>query len=127
MDKKEIKNLYKMKPPDMGVYQLKNLANGMIYIGSAMDLKGKLNSERFQLMNNMHMNRELQKDFNELGGERFSFEVLDRLLPKGEPGNDPGPDLRALEELWMEKLRPYGARGYHKRKSDPPEREDQGG
>ena len=46
MNKKEIRERYKRTPPDMGVYQVKNLANGKIYIGRTMDLQGKLNSER---------------------------------------------------------------------------------
>ena len=57
----------------MGIYQVKNLASGKIYIGRALDLKGKLNSERFQLKNDLHMNQELQQDFNGLGAERFAI------------------------------------------------------
>lgn len=84
--------------------------------GDALDLNGKLNSERFQLKNSLHMNRELQKDFNELGMEKFSFEVLDRLPAKEDPGYDYGVDLRILEEMWLEKLQPFGTEGYHKKK-----------
>jgi hypothetical protein len=116
MNKKEIREQYKRTPPDMGVYQVKNLASGKIYVGRAMDLKGKLNSERFQLKNGLHMNKELQKDFNELGADRFSFEVLDRLAVKEDPGYDYSDDLRTLEAMWLEKLQPYAAGGYHQRK-----------
>lgn len=116
MDKKEIRERYKRTPPDMGVYQVKNLANGKIYIGRTKDLKGKLNSERFQLKNDLHMNQELQKDFNELGPERFSFEVLDRLPARESPDRDPSQELKELEQIWLDKLQPYGKRGYHKRK-----------
>jgi len=116
MDKKKIREQYKQTPPDMGVYQVKNLASGRIYIGRAMDLKGKLNSERFQLKNDLHMNKELQKDFNELGADHFSFEALDRLAVKEDPGYDCSVDLRTLEEMWLEKLQPYAAGGYHKRR-----------
>jgi hypothetical protein len=115
-DKSEIKRLYKLRPPDMGIYRIKNLASGKIYIGRALDLNGKLNSERFQLKNNMHMNRDLQKDFAELGEEGFSFEVLDRLQPKENPGIDQSRELKELEDMWLEKLQPYAGRGYHKEK-----------
>ena len=100
----------------MGIYQIKNLASGKIYLGRSADLNGKLNSEKFQLRNNMHMNKELQNDFNALGEEEFSFEVLDRLQPKEDPHYDYGYDLQALEGLWMEKLQPFGGKGYHKKK-----------
>jgi hypothetical protein len=116
-DLKSIKKLYKNTPRPMGIYQVKNLASGKIYIGRAMDLSGRLNSERFQLKNDLHMNRELQEDFNELGMEKFSFEVLDRLQPKEGAGQDPGDDLQALEAMWLDKLQPFGARGYHKKRT----------
>jgi len=117
MDKKEVKKLYKMKPPAMGVYQIKNQASGKIFIGRAMDLNGKLNSERFQLKNNLHMSRNLQGDFNELGGENFSFEILDRLEAREGQNHDYGPDLKLLEEMWLEKLQPFAAKGYNKKRS----------
>jgi hypothetical protein len=116
MDKKEIKKTYKQKLPDMGLYQIRNLVGGKIYIGRAMDLNGKLNSERFQLKNRMHMNRELQQDFNELGEKQFAFEVLDRLQPKLGPDHDYGQELKELEDIWLEKLQPYAEKGYNKKK-----------
>jgi hypothetical protein len=115
-DLKAQKKLFKQTPRPMGIYQIKNLASGKIYIGRSADLNGKINSERFQLRNNMHMNRELQGDFNALGEEKFAFEVLDRLTPKEELGHDCGADLRTLEAMWLEKLQPFDARGYHKTK-----------
>ena len=63
------------------------------------------------------MNQELQQDFNELGAERFSFEVLDRLPARESPDRDPSQELKELEEIWLDKLQPYGERGYHKRKA----------
>lgn len=116
MDKKEIKREYRQRAPDMGIFQIRNLENGKVRIGRAMDLNGKLNSERFQLKNNLHMNRELQRDYNELGETRFAFEVLDRLRPRESPGHDPGRELKELEDLWLEKLRPFAGRGYHREK-----------
>lgn len=117
MGKKEIKQQYKQKLPDMGIYQVRNLENGKIYIGRTLELQGKLNSEKFQLKHNMHANRELQKDFNELGEGKFSFEVLDRLTPRDGPGHDHGSELETLEAMWLEKLQPYGGKGYNKQKT----------
>jgi len=116
-DLKTVKKLYKQAPRPMGIYQIKNLANGKIYIGRGADLNGKLNSEKFQLKNNMHMNQDLQNDFNALGEGMFSFEVLDRLNPREDPQHDHGADLHMLEALWLEKLQPFGGKGYHKKKT----------
>ena len=63
IDKKELKKQYKQTLQPMGIYQIKNLVNGKIFIGSAKNLPGKLNSVKFQLENGSHMNSELQKDF----------------------------------------------------------------
>ena len=115
-DLKAQKRLFKETPRPMGIYQIKNLDSGKIYIGRSADLNGKINSERFQLRNNMHMNKELQTDFNTMGEEKFSFEILDRLPAKEVPNCDYNGDLQTLEAMWLENLQPFGARGYHKRK-----------
>jgi len=59
-----------------------------------------------------HRNRELQKDWAELGSEAFEFEILDTLTPPEPPDYDPSGDLRVLEELWLDKLSLFGERGY---------------
>ena len=117
MDKKEIREQYKRTPTAMGIYQVKNLASGKIYLGRALDLKGTLNSETFQLKNRMHMTRELQKDFDDLGEGKFAFEVQDRLQPADNPDHEHGQELKEREAIWLDKLQPYGERGYHQRKA----------
>ena len=51
----------------MGIYQIKNKKNGKLYIGCAKNLRGKINSHKFQLKNGLHTNKEMQIDFNEIG------------------------------------------------------------
>jgi len=74
-----------------------------------------LNRQRAQLGFGGHPSRELQRDWQALGAEAFAFEILDTLAPREEPGADPADELRALEALWLEKLSPYGERGYNVR------------
>jgi group I intron endonuclease len=100
----------------MGIYQIRNLLNGKLFIGSSKNLNGKSNSYIFQLNGGGHMNSTLQKDFNEFGEKNFVFEIVDRLEPKEEPGYDYTDDLKELEKLWLEKLQPYGEKGYNKKK-----------
>jgi hypothetical protein len=48
-----------------------------------------------------------------MGANAFTFEVLDTLTaPPDQPGYDPADDLRVLEALWLERLQPFGERGY---------------
>ena len=118
--RKDLIRKYKQTPLPMGIYQIKNLANGKIFIGTAKNLPGKLNSCKFQLANGSHVNCELQKDYSQLGEAGFSFEVLDRLEPKDDPLWDCDGDLKTLEELWLERLEPYDEKGYNRRK--PPKK-----
>jgi hypothetical protein len=116
IDKKELKKKYKETLPPMGICQIKNLTNGKIFVGSSKNLKGKFNSIEFQLNMDGYPNKELQKDYNQLGKEKFSFEVLDYLEPKEGIDYNYTDDLAALEELWLEKLKPYDEKGYNKLK-----------
>ena len=116
LDKKELKKQYKQTLTPMGIYQIKNLVNGKIFIEKGKNLPGNLNSAKFQLKMGTFTNEELQNDYNRLGEEKFSFEVIDRLEPKEDLGYDYTEDLNVLEEMWLEKLQPYDESGYHKRK-----------
>jgi group I intron endonuclease len=116
LDKKEVRQKYKQTIQPMGVYQIKNLKNGKIFIGSAKNLPGKINSHKFQLKNGLHNNRSLQNDYNDQGEAGFVFEILDYLDPKDDPNIDYTKELNLLEEMWLEKLRPYDEKGYNTKK-----------
>jgi len=116
IDKKELRKKYKQTLQPMGIYQIKNLVNEKIFIGSSKNLPGKLNSSKFQLELGSHMNIELQKDFAHFGKENFSFEVIDYLEPKDDSNYNYTEDLTVLEEMWLEELQPFDEKGYNKRK-----------
>jgi group I intron endonuclease len=113
MNKKELVKNYKQTVQPMGIFQIKNLKNGKIFIGSAKDLKGIINSNKFQLKNGLHSCKQMQLDYKEFGEEQFSFEILDYLKPKQDMNADYTEDLKILEQMWLEKLRPFGDRGYN--------------
>ena len=113
----DIKRLYKQNAPDMGIYQIKNRVNGRIYIDSSKNLEGTRNSRLFQLkMGKVVFSRELQKDLTEFGADNFEYSVLD-VLDKPEPGDNVERLLAALELHWLEKLQPFGERGYNSAKA----------
>lgn len=113
MDKKALIREYKENKRPMGVYQVRNTVNGKVLVGTSVDLLSILNRHRAELRMGGHKNRELQKDWAEFGPEAFEFEILDTLTPPESPGYNPSNDLRALEELWLDKLSPFGERGYN--------------
>jgi hypothetical protein len=116
IDKKEAKKQYKQTLQPMGIYQIRNIVNGKIFIGSSKNLNGGLNRNRFQLEQGLHMNKQLQNDYNQFGEGKFSFEVLDYLEPKEDTNYDYTEELKVLEEMWLERLQPYNEKGYNKRK-----------
>jgi hypothetical protein len=113
MDKKALKREYKETTRPMGVYQIRNTVNGKVLIGTSTDLPSILNRRRGELRAGRHQNSALQKDLTELGADAFEVEILDTLPPSEQPDYDPADDLAALEGLWLEKLLPYGEKGYH--------------
>lgn len=116
MNKKELKKQYVQTTRPMGVYQVKNLENGKIFIDSSLEVNGKMNRVKFQLDHGSHPNINLQNDFKEFGADKFLFEVIDYLEPKENSENDYTEDLKMLEEMWIEKLQPFGEKGYNKKK-----------
>jgi hypothetical protein len=111
--KSVLKRQYKENPPSAGIYRITNKATGKIFIGKAMNAQGKLNGQRAQLKWGSHRNKELQQDWKEYGDEQFVFEIIDFLEQPTDPAQDMEGELSALEELWLSKLQPYGARGYN--------------
>ena len=116
MDRKALIRQYKESRRPMGVFRVRNTADGRSLVGTSVDLPAMLNRQRAQLRLGAHPNRALQKDWNELGAETFEFEILDTLTPPDGPDYDPSGDLRVLEDLWLEKLSPFDDRGYNTRK-----------
>jgi group I intron endonuclease len=111
--RKELQREYKERVKPSGVYQVKNLANGKVLLGSSLNLEGLLNRNRFTLRNNSHTNKELQKDWNELGPDQFVFEILEVVQVCDDPDFNLKDELTLLEQIWLEKLQPFGERGYN--------------
>src|SRR5688572_9913569 len=111
--RKEINREYQERVKPSGVFQVKNLANGKVLLGSSLNLEGPLNKHRFMLRIDSHPNKELQKDWNELGESQFSFEILEVIQVQDNPNFNLMDDLTLLEEIWLEKLQPFGERGYN--------------
>src|SRR5262249_14302966 len=113
---KDLKREYKLNHRPMGVYQIRNIVNDKVLVGSTLNLPGIFNRYKLQLKMGNHPNAALQAEWNEFGAESFVFEILDELTPRENPGYDYHEDLTSLEDLWLEKLEPYGERGYNEKK-----------
>jgi hypothetical protein len=120
--KKELASAYKQSFRPMGVYQIRNVENGKIFVDGSMDLDGARNRLAFMKQTNTIAIHELQKDWKTYGGGCFVFEELDRIKPREETLSDLSElkkyrdEVDALLELWLDKLQPYGEKGYNKPK-----------
>lgn len=113
LDKSEIKRNYKQSLRQMGVYQIRNLVNGKIFIGSSKNIPAKFNSHQFTLEIDSHINRKLQDEYNKFGKENFVYEILELVKPKDDPAYDYSYDIKSLEKLWLAKLNPFNDAGYN--------------
>jgi hypothetical protein len=111
--KQELKREYKERKKQAGVFQVKNLANGKVLLGSSMNLQGPLNGHRFMLTIGKHRNEDLQNDWNTFGPDAFVFEVLEVVSMKDDPDFNLADELTLLEQIWLERLQPFGERGYN--------------
>ena len=112
VDRKARIREYKETPRPAGVFRVVNTASGRALVGSTVDLPGMLNRQRFQLECGSHADSDLQRDWDDLGPDAFTFEVLDELDLGDEPAQDVADELAVLKQMWIERLATVGASLY---------------
>jgi group I intron endonuclease len=65
-----------------GVYQIKNLVNGKVYIGSSVNIKARWSAHKSTLRKNSHHSAALQRAWDKYGESSFEFSILE-LAPSG--------------------------------------------
>lgn len=79
-----------------GIYQIRNVVNGKVYVGSSVNLINRRNNHFRQLRKNIHHNIKLQCSYNKHGESSFVFEVVEFV--------DKPEDLISREQYWIDKL-----------------------
>jgi len=110
--KKELKQQYKEMKTQGGVFQIRNLKNQKVFVDSIPNLKMKT-GKLMLLRSGGYKNRQLQEDWNQFGEDAFVFEVLEVLEEKADGFFDKADELKKLKTKWIEKLQPFGERGYN--------------
>lgn len=89
-----------------GIYAIRHLQSGKLYVGSANDLERRFIEHRTTLDAKKHPNRHLQRAWNKYGNDAFTFEVLEYV-----------EDARRLverEQHWLDRTESYKRpRGYN--------------
>jgi hypothetical protein len=112
VDRKALRRQYKETVRPAGLFGVRNVAEGVLLVGTSVDLPGMLNRQRFQLELGSHPDKALQADWNRLGADAFSFETLDQLAPPAEATADVRDDLDTLRDMWLQKLSAEGQKLY---------------
>jgi len=110
--RKELAARYKEMKTYMGAVQVRNARSGKLFVAAYPNLKNKWLTMQGQLGFGQFVNKELQKDWDELGPEAFEYSVLEERDTEGV--EDVRWECKQLEKAWLERLQPYGDRGYNK-------------
>ena len=119
---KQLKRDYQQTPRAMGVFLIRNNLTDKVFLAAGVDLHGLINRHQFALNHDGHPCKQLQADWNELGDNNFAFEIVDELGPQTDAEVDLRAEVEFLEKLWLEKLQPFGERGYNEPKLSRAER-----
>lgn len=87
----------------IGIYKIKNLLNGNVYIGQSVDIEKRWSTHKAELKNNYHHNIHLQNAWNKYGEENFEFSIVEEC------------NINQLDEreiYWISKFNSYG-NGYN--------------
>src|ERR1700692_4458480 len=88
-----------------GVYLIRNVATGRIYVGGSVRLKRRQAAHKRHLKNGRHVNHRMQVEWVAFGAETFVFGILLRCHPK---------DVLFYEQLFIDGLKSYDdTRGYN--------------
>ncbi|WP_281656118.1 GIY-YIG nuclease family protein [Eggerthella sinensis] len=98
--RKELRDSYKNRRPEMGVIALRFIATGERFLGTTRDASKEFNSLQAKLGGGGHPNRQLQQLWNAHGADGFAFEVVDTLEYE-QPDDVTADDLNALRELLL--------------------------
>ena len=97
----------KEKKTNCGIYQITNLVPNKetgickVYIGSSINLKNRKYKHFWDLRNNEHLNKYLQKSFNKYGEGNFKWEVI-RYIEKYEDKEKLKEELLKYEQYYID-------------------------
>ncbi len=104
---KQIKHRY-------GIYMIKNLANGKVYIGQTKNLQSRYNGHLSKLRHNKMTNAHFQSAFNKYGESNFQFSIIETFE------NPTKEFLNEREDYWMSFYKSMDRKfGYNKQESIP--------
>jgi hypothetical protein len=109
MDRKELREQYKNIKPEMGVIMIKSEKSRKCFIEATRNIRGAMNRAQFSLDIGSHINKEFQKDIEELGASTFKITILEKLdYDEKKENKDYKEELAILRTMCAEKLSEEG-------------------
>lgn len=103
--RKKIINEYKERLLHGGVYKITNTQSGKYLIGHAANLKSVQNRFQFAMTTGSTLHPKLKKDWEELGTQAFTLEILEELKQRSDQSQAEFlEELETLEQLWRANL-----------------------
>ncbi len=121
MDRREeLKRQAREEKTEAAVYQIRSVSTGKVLVESVPNTR-MLNRRKAELARGVHHNAELRAALAAQGAADFVVEILE-ILDEGEDLAYRVDALKQLEAQWIEKLRPWGDRGYNPPSAEPGKR-----
>jgi hypothetical protein len=102
--RKTLKLAYRLAFPVMGVFAIRNLGNGRLFVDQSSNLTGALNRHRSELRFGTHRNRDLQQDWINHGEAQFSFEILEQVAERKEADFDYIAECERRLTVWRQRF-----------------------
>lgn len=90
-----------------GIYQIKNIVTGSVYIGSSSAVEERWRGHISKLKRGIHHSKRFQMDYNIYGKDSFVFEII-------KESQESADKLRLLERETIKNLEVSGVRLYNK-------------
>ena len=101
--KKELIRKFKEQKATLGVYAVRCIPAGKVWVGSSRNLDATKNGIWFCLRSGSHQEKSLQAEWNALGEDSFQYEILDTLKEDLHPLEVDG-QLKEKKKDWMARL-----------------------
>lgn len=95
---------YRDRKVESGIYVLRCVPTGQVWVGSAPDLSTIQNRLWFTLRQGSNPHRVLQQAWTDHGADAFTFEVVERLTDDDKPGFDRAAVLKRAHTQWIAQL-----------------------
>lgn len=86
-----------------GIYNIRNIINGKIYIGSTVDIKYRHYKHFYELKNKIHDNDHLQSAWNKYGEQSFEMFMVDYIKDEEKDRKKFEKELKEAEQLHLNK------------------------